>query len=164
MPKVEDDKLARQYLLGELSESDLAKIEEEYFGDDEAFERLSAIEDDLIDAYTLGQLSASERKRFEHRLLLSQDQRDRVEFARSLLRTVSGAEQVASKIPPLTHTASWWTWPFTFVRTLNPIVSLSAAVVLIFAILVGWWLIHRSSVMRTQEQQAQQTNGLPRVQ
>ena len=78
MPKVEDDKLAKQYLLGELSEPELGKLEEEYFEDDAAFERLSATEDELIDAYTLGQLSSAERKGFERRLLLSTAQRERV--------------------------------------------------------------------------------------
>ena len=159
MPKVEDDKLARQYLLGELSESELAKIEEEYFGDDEAFERLSAVEDELVDAYTLGELSAAERERFKERLLLSPTQRERVKFARTLLRTVSGAQQITSNIPPLKRTASWWTSPFTFLRTLNPVVSLSAVAVLILAILAGWWLSHRSNVTPTQEEQAQQTNA-----
>jgi hypothetical protein len=160
MPKVEDDKLARQYLLGELSEQEGAKIEEEFFDDDEAFERLNAVEDELIDAYTLGQLSSAERKRFEQRLLLSSAQRERVKFSRTLLRTVSGTPQIVSNIPPLKQTASWWTSPFTFLRTLNPVVSLSAAAVLILAILAGWWLIHRNNVR--QEQQAQQTNA-PRL-
>ena len=109
MPKVEDDKLARQYLLGELSEQDGAKVEEEYFEDDETFEKLSAVEDELIDAYTLGQLSSAERQRFEQRLLLSSAQRERVKFARTLLRTVPGAQQIGSNIPPLKRTASWWT-------------------------------------------------------
>src|SRR2546428_2270126 len=127
MPKVEDDKLAKQYLLGELPESELAKIEQEYFEDHEAFERLSASEDELIDAYTLGQLSSPERKRFEQRLLLSSAQRERVKFAHTLLRTDSGIQQIESNIPPLKRTASWWTSPFTFLRTLNPVVSLSAA-------------------------------------
>jgi anti-sigma factor RsiW len=157
MPKVEDDKLARQYLLGELSESAFARIEEQYFEDDEAFERLSAIEDDLIDAYTLGQLSSGERKRFEQRLLLSSAQRERVKFSRTLLRTVSGTGQIESNIPPLKRTASWWTSPFNFLQALNPVVSLSAAAVLFLAVLAGWWLIHRNNV--PQEQQAQQTNA-----
>ena len=135
MPKVEDDKLARQYLLGELSESEGAKVEEEFFEDDEAFERLNSVEDELIDAYTLGQLSPVERKRFEQRLLLSSAQHERVKFARTLLRTVSGTQKIVSDIPPLKRTASWWTAPFTFLRTLNPVVSLSTAALLILVIL-----------------------------
>jgi len=156
MPKVEDDKLARQYLLGELSESELGKLEEEYFEHDAAFERLTATEDELIDDYTLGQLSSAERKRFEQRLLLSSVQRERVKFARTLLTTVSRTEPIESNIPPLKRTASWWTSPFNFLQTLNPVVSLSAAAVLLLAVCAGWWLMHRNNV--TQEQQAQQTN------
>jgi hypothetical protein len=160
MRKAEDDKLAKRYLLGELSEQELAKLEEQYFADDEAFERLGAAEDDLLDAYALNQLSAADRKRFERRLLLSSAQRERVRFARTLLRTASSTQQIESNIPPLTPTASWWISPFTFLRTLKPVISLSAAAALILAVLAGWWLIHRSNV--TQEQQAQQTNA-PRL-
>jgi len=159
MPKVEDDKLARQYLLGELSQSEGAKVEEEFFEDDEAFERLNSVEDELIDAYTLGQLSPVERKRFEQRLLLSSAQHERVKFARTLLRTVSGAQKIVSDIPPLKRTTSWWTAPFTFLRTLNPVVSLSTAALLILVILTGWWLIHRINV--SQEQQAHSTSRPP---
>src|SRR2546421_5762860 len=96
MPKVEDDRLARQYLLGELSESEGAKVEEEFFEDDEAFERLNSVEDELIDAYTLGQLSSADRRRFEQRLMLSSAQRERVKFSRTLLRTASGAQEIVS--------------------------------------------------------------------
>jgi hypothetical protein len=159
MPKLEDDKLAKQYLLGELSESELGKVEEEYFEDDEAFERLNAVEDELIDAYALGQLSLAERKRFEQRLLLSPVQRERVKFSRTLLRTASGAHQIESNIPPLKRTASWWTSPFNFLQTLNPVLSLSAAAVLILAVLAGWWLIQRNNLR--QEQEAQRTNTPP---
>src|SRR6059058_3499977 len=159
MPKVEDDKLARQYLLGELSEQDGAKVEEEYFEDDEAFEKLSAVEDELIDAYTLGQLSSAERQRFEQRLLLSPAQRERVNFSRTLLRTASGPQQIESNIPPLKRTASWWTSPFNFLQTLNPVVSLSAAAILILAILAGWWLIQRNNL--PQKLEAQHPNQPP---
>ena len=159
MPKVEDDKLARQYLLGELSESEVAKVEEEFFEDDEAFERLNSVEDELIDAYTIGQLSSAEHKRFEQRLLLSAAQRERVKFSRTLLRIVSGAQEIESSIPPLKRTASWWTAPFTFLRTLKPAISFSTAALLILAILAGWWLIHRNNL--SQEQQAQRTSRAP---
>ena len=45
-----EDTCAR-YLLGELSEPELAHFEESYFADDSLFERFRAVKDDLIDAY-----------------------------------------------------------------------------------------------------------------
>ena len=153
MPKFENDKLAKRYLLGELSEQERAGVEEEYFADDEAFERLSAVEDDLIDAYTLGQLSVTERRHFEQSLLLSSVQRERVRFARTLLHTVSGSDETVSNIAPQKRTASRRVTPFAFLKGRNPVVSLSVAAMLILAVLAGWILIHNINLTRIEEQQ-----------
>jgi len=159
MGAVEDDQ-RRDYLLGQLSESEVERVEEEYFADDEAFEHLSAVEDDLIDAYALHQLSRIDRRRFEERLVLSPAQRQRVRFARTMLHAVSGSHETTQRVPSLRGTAPWWASPFAFVRTLNPALSLTAAAVLILAALFGWRLIHRSSVTPTPDHQAQQV-GTP---
>jgi len=82
--------LAR-YIMGGLSDRERERLEEEYFEDDEAFERLLIAEEDLIDAYARGELSAEERARFEQRVLPSPPGRERVQFARALAGAVSDA-------------------------------------------------------------------------
>jgi hypothetical protein len=156
MPKIDDDKVAKQYLLGELSEEKCAEVEADYLEHDEAFERLGAIEDDLIDAYSQGQLSASDRVRFEQRLLLSSAQRERVEFAYTLRRKFSESDpQINSPIPPRPRAVAWWSSPFTFLRGLSPVMSVSAAAILVIALVVGWWLIQRRNVVGTRDEQVQ---------
>src|SRR5262245_51259810 len=133
MRKAVEDRQAKRYLLGKLSEEKRAQVESDYFENDEAFERLGAIEDDLIDAYAQGQLSASDRKRFEQRLLLSEAQSERVRFAQTLRLKLSQT-QINSSIPPRPRNMDWWT-SLSFLRGLNPAIPVSA--VLIIALVIG---------------------------
>jgi len=77
-----DDQLTR-YLLGELPEGESAALEEEYFGDDACFERLLALEDELIDDYVRGALPATRHAQLDRRLRETGQWR-RVQFARAL--------------------------------------------------------------------------------
>jgi len=83
-----DDKKVIQYLLGQLPEEERSRLEEMFFSDDELFEQLLAIEDDLIDDYVRNELSRKQRKQFELYFLSSPQRRERVEFARALLQTI----------------------------------------------------------------------------
>ncbi|MEK6283135.1 MAG: hypothetical protein AABN95_22485 [Acidobacteriota bacterium] len=54
----------RRYLLGELSDSERSRLAQRYFIDEEFFDRLLDLENELLDEYVSGQLSADERKAF----------------------------------------------------------------------------------------------------
>jgi len=82
---VADDRLLRQYLLGELEEHERERLQERYFAEPELYTRLLEAENDLIDDYVGGDLTNDERRRFEQRFR-SPEQRQRVEFARKLRR------------------------------------------------------------------------------
>jgi anti-sigma factor RsiW len=69
--KSDFENLCEQYLLGELSDSDRQQLEEAYFAEDDLFERYLIVKEDLIDAYTRGELSAEKRKQFELHFLSS---------------------------------------------------------------------------------------------
>jgi hypothetical protein len=57
--KADRDPRFIKYLLGELPEPERAKLEDQYLGDDETFERLVAAEEQLIFKYVRGALSAT---------------------------------------------------------------------------------------------------------
>ena len=78
-------------MLGGLSERERERLEGEYFEDDEAFEQMLIAEEELIDAYARGELSAEQRVRFEELFLSSPQTRERVQFARVLAGAVSDA-------------------------------------------------------------------------
>lgn len=148
-----DETLIR-YLLGQLSEHDQSQLEEEYFSDDGAFERLCALEDELIDRYVRGKLSGAQRERFEKRFLQSPQQQKRIEFARSLMLRLPGTPATAPVHPFPEKARAWrptWLphWPMPRLAVLMP-----AALGLLAVVVLGtWWLWHPRAPSETRVQQ-----------
>jgi hypothetical protein len=94
-----EENTLRRYLLGALSEPELTCVEEQIFTEENCYQLLCLLEDELIDAYVDERLASVERAQFEEQFRASSRQRARVEFARvfhdSLART-----------PPCWRTAS----------------------------------------------------------
>jgi hypothetical protein len=84
-----DDELIR-YLLGELPEDDVERLDEQSVVDDEFAARLRLAEDDLVDAYSRGKLTGDRQRRFEAFYLTSPRRRDKVAFSRRLLQALDG--------------------------------------------------------------------------
>lgn len=78
-----------KYLLGSLSPELERQFEQQYFADDQLFNRLQAIKEVLIDDYLHEQLNEDDRKLFERNFLAAPAQRQQVEFARSLMNSLS---------------------------------------------------------------------------
>jgi hypothetical protein len=85
MTNLDDDRLLRSYLLGELRDPDQERVEDRMFGDDEYYGRLLTMEEELIRDYARGRLPRSVRRRFERRLVASPDWPARVDEARALI-------------------------------------------------------------------------------
>jgi hypothetical protein len=83
-----DAERLQDYLLGLLPEEEVERIDEESIADDDVAARLSAVEDDLVDAYVTETLDPSTRTRFETVYLMSPQRRDKVKFARRFLAAV----------------------------------------------------------------------------
>jgi hypothetical protein len=120
-----------QYLLGKLSDSEAALLEEKYFADDSVFDNIEIAEDELIDAYVRNRLSAEDRKQFETKLLGSERIAERVEFARLLSKSGFSrpVNDESSKV-------SWWRGLFDSSLTPNPAMSGAVAGVA-FLIVLG---------------------------
>src|SRR6476619_5483996 len=73
----------RAYLLGQATEAEAARLEERLLEDDETFQTLCSVEDDLFDEYARGGLTAQERQRFADRY---GSDRGRLLVARALAR------------------------------------------------------------------------------
>ena len=74
----------RRYVLGAAAEEEAAAIEREYFVSVEALEHVQAAENDLIDDYVSGQLSADEHQAFERHYLTTCAHKRRVAVAHAL--------------------------------------------------------------------------------
>ncbi len=107
MLPVVDDKLLTRYLLGELSETEQAQVEEQLFADTACYDRLHALKAELTDQYVRGGLTAKEQQVFARRFLATKDGREDELFARALdvvLREESEAQQ------PVITTAATLSW------------------------------------------------------
>ena len=57
---VDNEKLISQYLLGELPEEQQVEIEDRAFSDKDYLAAITTVENDLIDEYVRGELSAAD--------------------------------------------------------------------------------------------------------
>jgi hypothetical protein len=89
------------YLLGELVDCERTKLENEYLGDHELFEKLLAAEEELIYAYVRGRLSPSQRLGFERLFLQTPKRKARIVFAREFMACLEAATK-----DPAWHTPS----------------------------------------------------------
>src|SRR5512143_2454891 len=79
-----DDRTLTQYLLGSLPDEDTERIDELSVTDDDVAWRLRAVENDLVDAYVRGELSAETLAKFKSSYLANPERRKRVEIADAL--------------------------------------------------------------------------------
>ncbi len=157
-PKVsqalDNEEVMVRYLLGELSEEEGAQLEDEYFARDDFFEQLLAAEDDLIDSYVCGELSANKRARFEKHFLSTPRRRERVEFARGLIKSVArtGTPVAAPSFPATQESFSWWkslSPAFSFARH-RPAGFAFAASVIVLALTGMWIALERRAQQRAR--------------
>jgi hypothetical protein len=83
------------YLLEELPEQELEQFEDECFAQENWPEELSAVEEDLIDAYLRKELTPERRQRFEQNYLTTEARMERVRMSAALLRHVDGLQSTA---------------------------------------------------------------------
>src|SRR5262245_50869711 len=100
--EAENERL-RRYVIGTLSEGECEAIEREYFDERDALDRVSAVEDDLIDDYLSGALSSEERAQFERHYLSTPCHRRRVEVARAI-RAAASTRALEAR----TSINRWW--------------------------------------------------------
>lgn len=160
------EQLCERYLLGELSEAEQAKLEEAYFADDSLFERFLAVKDDLLDAYSRGDLTGEKLERFELHYVTSKARRQKVEETRELIQTASASSvnTITAPIqsPELAKSGgvSWSEW-FARKFSLQPVlwrVGLVAALLLLTA---AGWIVLRQLHDRGERRSAEQAQNVP---
>ena len=81
---IDDDDAIARYLLGLSSDEERSAILERLFQDQDYFDRIRAVECELLDRYSRGEMIASEREWMESSLLASDEGRRMLDFARGL--------------------------------------------------------------------------------
>lgn len=97
MTQVEHEDV-RGYLLGDVSTEVQRAVEERLLTEESFLEELNAAEEELIDDYVGGDMSAGDRERFERHFLSTEERRRQLRFAQALARYTSerGAAKTAS--------------------------------------------------------------------
>jgi len=133
------ENLIRKYLLGELAEADQAALEQELLIDRSKFERVWAVENELVDSYVRGEMARADRKRFESHYLASPLHRERVAIAESFLKNIDQAVgetiEVSEKEPLIP-----WRRRFRL-RSPRPVFGPVFSMVLIMALLLTFGLV-----------------------
>jgi anti-sigma-K factor RskA len=93
-----DEQLLTRYLLGAVSGEEAERLDESSVADSEFALHLDGVENDLVDSYVVGALSGETLERFEKFYLSSPRRREKVEFARALLRFEERAATAAAPV------------------------------------------------------------------
>jgi len=130
------------YLLGRLTKAEQQIIDEE-LGDPAFYDRVTSVEDGLIDDYVLGRLGDADRELFEKRLMRTQRQRDRVRLAQvffdvveeSNLGNLPAAAAQHQTVNDKDNVHSWWQSLLDYVRIPNliPTYAMAAAALVMLA-------------------------------
>ena len=89
MKETNEQKQLRKYALGKIGEGDeRSAIEERIMTDDDYFQKLTMVEEDLIQEYVDENLAPADRANFEKCFLISAENRQKVKFARALRKYV----------------------------------------------------------------------------
>jgi hypothetical protein len=158
---LEDDSVLARYLLGAASESERTLIEQHYFTEPDFYERLLAVEDDLIDAYVHRELSPEQTEQFENHFALSPQRRERISLAEALRMRASHAPQFAATSPKMR--AAWWQSLAGFFLFKRPVVGFALASSLALALLAALWFVYTdggeprsSEVARVEQPRSEQ--------
>jgi anti-sigma-K factor RskA len=129
-PKVQER--IRRYLLGQLTDGAREEFEREFLVDEELFEELLVVEDELNDEYLAGELASDERLQFEHHFLAAPERQEKLRFARVLNRYVTARQKETSggKGSPVS-------WSSTILY------RVAAALAVIVVIAGAFWLVRQ---------------------
>lgn len=158
--------MAIRYLLGNLSEEDKTRLEEQYFLDDKQFEELELAEDELIDRYVRSELSLKETNQFE-KLLESPRLAERVEVARLLAKRTTTQPQMQTVVAtpePSDAPIGWWKRffePAPAIPAFRPAFAMSLILLSLTttAFVFVWMKLRTQSQRLAQEQQLREDLG-----
>ena len=94
----QDQNRIRLYLLGKLADSEKEQIEQELLTNDDLFEEVLVVEEELFDEYIAGNLAHEDRARFELHFLTTPERQQGLRFARALDRYVTTHASERSRV------------------------------------------------------------------
>jgi anti-sigma factor RsiW len=143
MPSELDDKTLTGYLLGELSEAQQTRVEEQLFSDHECYDRLQALKAELTDQYVQGTLAPEQGAMFARRFLATENGREDALFARALVGVLGEREKQQNPADDGQSTVSWWSPLVAFFRSAPGWQLAMPIAMAVLMIGMAWLLIER---------------------
>ncbi len=99
--------LIRRYLLGAVTEAEREDVESRLMVDDNFFQQIGLLEDELIDEYLDSDLSPKDRRQFEEIFLCAPERQQKLRFARALQTYATNAARAGAS-EDHAKAAPWW--------------------------------------------------------
>lgn len=141
----------RDFLLGDLSESERAAIEERFLGEEDFSAQVHVVEDELIEAYLRRELSARDHQRFEAAFLTQPRRREQVLVMKGVLAAVSAEAAFKDEEAP-----SLWAGLLAFFRFQSAFARYAVAAGVLFVLAFGALLLFNKLGPKQNGQLAQQ--------
>lgn len=153
--KTENENLMTKYLLGELSEEEKLQLEEAFFTDDDSFEQLLALEDELRYDYAQGSLTPQQRRQFEQRFLTLPAESQRIAVAKAVLDKVAEIEPVRTPVRAVVveEKPGFFQSLLALFGLQSSMMQFGMAAACILLLLGGSWLFYQTVKLRSQVQQ-----------
>src|SRR5215510_6880453 len=141
--EADNEKLLIRYLLGSLPEGQRLQVEGEFLSDDQRYERLLALEDELFYDYAQNKLLPGEREQFEKRFLSSERNRKRAMLASALAHKMSEAAPVETVEKNIADRESQHLWQSlkSYFSAQNAAMRVSLAALGIVSLILIWLAI-----------------------
>jgi hypothetical protein len=143
---LEDEKLLRQYLLGQLSLPQQVDIEARLFLNSDYEQIAQVVRDELVDDYACESLSESERLKFESHFLARPEHRADLKIALALKklsdRPVTNNSRVAGVPAPSSYPNLYQRWLAFFKNKSILAIPIAASILIVFGLFM--WLVIQS--------------------
>lgn len=142
--ELENEKIIRSFLLGEMAEKERFKFEAQFIADADLFEQIKVIEDELIEKYVRGWMNPTETSKFEKNFFTTKKRHERVEFSRQLFSKLEAQKQEVVAVKKNDGISSEESvWQKLAGLFLMPKVALTTAFALLMAVF-GSWLLYQN--------------------
>ncbi len=136
--EIQQLKEIKEYLLGFASRPEaMEKVEERLMTDEEYHNEMTAAEEELIQNYVDDELSVTEKAAFERHFLLSNERRERVEFARAFRKYIDEQEMPPAVKAPARKRFSFAEW-FAVSPVIRVPMAFAATLLIVLSSFFGW--------------------------
>jgi hypothetical protein len=141
---------ARRYLLGQMSEEDAVQFEDQYFVDNDVFEEMTGLEDEMLDSFVRGELPGKDADKFQEEYLTSPARQAKAGFAGMLARHLSDSAKTSS-VPPQPSRKGISIFPQIFFNRRYFAVMAAALLLIAWLLVANLRLRHELQQLRTQQ-------------